>query len=70
MTSQGRNGTHQLAYALLDGKMSYPAFVTLDEQFHRVIKSPGYKRSAEMLKELNYVHTNSYKKVNLENYAN
>lgn len=69
-TDQGRNGTHQLAYALLDGRMGFPAFVTLDEQFHRVIKSPGFKQSAELIKELTYVSSNSYKKVNLENYDN
>ena len=67
-TKQGRNGSHQLAYALLDGRMGFPAFVTLDEQFHRIILSPGFKQTNELMRELNYVRSNSYKKVNLENY--
>jgi len=70
LTSQGRNGTHQLAYALLDGRMGYPAFVTLDEQFHRIVKSPGFKKPKELIRELKYVHTESYKKVNLTDFGN
>ncbi len=68
--NQGRNGTHQLAYALLDGRMGFPAFVTLDEQFNRIILSPGYKQPAELMKELKYVSSNSYKKVDLDQYDN
>ena len=41
----GRRGVHQLAYALLDGRLGYPAFVTLDESFARIMISPGYKKA-------------------------
>ena len=68
-TPQGRNGTHQLAHALLDGRMSFPAFVTLDEQFNRIMTSPGYKQVPQLMKELNYASTNSYKKMNLDAYS-
>jgi len=66
--NQGRNGTHQLAFALLDGKMGYPAFVSLDEQFHRIMVSPGYKQPTQMMRELGYVKTKSYEKMNMDDY--
>ncbi|HPG05407.1 MAG: DUF255 domain-containing protein [Saprospiraceae bacterium] len=57
----GRNGIHQLAYALLDGKMSYPSYVTLDESFARILISPGYKQVDGLMKELVYANEEKYK---------
>ena len=65
-TPQGRNGTHQLAFALLDGKMGYPAFVMLDETFNRIMLSPGYKKPEQLMTELSYSSTNAYKEVNFD----
>ena len=39
----GRNGTHELAVMLLQGKMSYPTFVFLDEQLNILSPLPGFK---------------------------
>lgn len=39
----GRNGTHELAVELLQGKMSYPTFVFLDERFNMLSPLPGYQ---------------------------
>ena len=38
----GRRGIHTLAYSLLEGKMSYPSFVTLNENFDRIAVGPGF----------------------------
>ncbi len=39
----GRNGTHELAVELLQGKLSYPTFVFLDERFNLLSPLPGYQ---------------------------
>ena len=65
---QGRRGSHQLAYALLDGRMGYPAFVMLDENFHRIVLAPGYKRADELMVQLKYSSTEAYKKINYQEF--
>lgn len=57
----GRRGVHELAYALLDGKMSYPSFVYLDEVRQRISISPGYKDAAGMQVELRYIGADHFK---------
>lgn len=39
----GRKGTHQLAYALLNGKMSYPSYVIMNEQNKIIQVVSGYQ---------------------------
>lgn len=38
----GRKGTHELAVRLLNGKLSYPTFVFLDERFNILSPVPGF----------------------------
>ncbi len=57
----GRRGVHELAYSLLDGRMSYPSFVYLDEIQNRITISPGYKDGATMLTELSYIGDDHFK---------
>ena len=38
----GRNGVHELAARLLDGKMGYPAFVVLNKNLARIEIIKGY----------------------------
>lgn len=59
--AQGRRGYHEFAYSLLDGKMSYPAFVYLDEDERRITISPGYKDATMMVKELVFVGEDHFK---------
>ncbi|MDR0712108.1 MAG: DUF255 domain-containing protein [Prevotellaceae bacterium] len=40
--SNGRRSTHTLASSLLNGKLSYPTVVFLDEQFQVLHVQPGY----------------------------
>lgn len=67
-TPGGRNGTHQLAFSLLNGRLGYPAFVTLDENFNRVRLSPGYKKTNQMLQELKFVSSEAYKKEDFDEW--
>jgi thioredoxin-related protein len=72
--SQGRGGYHQLAAALLNGQLSYPNFVFLDEEF-RIIpiyqsstSLPGYKKPEEFYPFLSFVGSDSYQKMNIAEY--
>jgi thioredoxin-related protein len=66
----GRGGVHTLAYALLDGRMGYPAMVYLNEKYERIMISPGYKESPDMLKELRFAAEEQYAKMSWEQYKN
>ena len=65
----GRRGYHQLAYALLDGRMSYPSVVYLDEEMKRITISPGYKTADQIMKELTYVGGEHYKTTSFKDYS-
>jgi len=66
---QGRRGSHQLAYALLDGRMSYPSFVLLDEKFQRIMLAPGYKTPEKLMPQLQYTSTEAYKTQNFDKFS-
>lgn len=56
----GRRGSHELAYSLLDGRMSYPSIVYLDEHEDRITISPGFKPAAKFINELTFVEGKHY----------
>jgi len=66
----GRGGVHSLAYALLDGKMGYPSMVYLNEKYERIMISPGYKETPDMLKELTFAAEEHYVKTSWEEFRN
>ena len=66
----GRRGSHQLAQALLNGKMGYPSFVILDEEFKRIMISPGFKTPDKLLTELKFAKEEKYKEMSWEQYQN
>jgi len=41
----GRNGYHEFAAALMQGKMSYPTTIFLDEQMNMLSPVPGYQKT-------------------------
>ena len=57
----GRGGTHELAVALLNNRMGYPAFVILDEEAARILISPGFKGPADVMMEMKYANEEIYK---------
>jgi thioredoxin-related protein len=58
---QGRSGYHQLAAALMQGKMSYPTGVFLDENFAILSPVPGYREAPEFHKIASFFGDNHYK---------
>jgi len=67
--NRGRRGYHELAYSLLEGRMSYPSFVFLDENEQRITISPGYKDAKSMLKQLVFVGEEHYKTKNFQEFS-
>ena len=58
--NQGRRGYHELAAALLQGKMSYPTVVFMDKNFNMIQPLPGYRTADEMLPILHFIGTEAY----------
>ncbi len=68
MSDAGKRGVHTLAYSLLEGKMSYPSIVYMDEKMHRILISPGYKDGKDLLKELKFTGEEQYNVMKWEEY--
>ena len=68
IANAGRRGVHELAYSLLDGQMSYPSFVYLDEIKQRISISPGYKDAAMMGIELKFIGEEHFENQTYEEY--
>ena len=66
--ASGRRGVHELAYALLDGRLGYPSYVYLDEEQRRITISPGYKPADSLLKELRWIGENHYQNTPYQEY--
>ncbi len=64
----GRRGVHELAYSLLDGKMSYPSLVFLTEKEERIMVSKGFKAKDDFMKELKYIEEEHFTKTSLSDY--
>ena len=65
----GRRGYHQLAAALLQGQMSYPTVVFLDEGLNMLSPVPGYQKPDSFLKIARYFGENIYKDTSWESYS-
>ncbi|GJM31718.1 MAG: hypothetical protein DHS20C18_07190 [Saprospiraceae bacterium] len=48
----GKRNIHTFAYALLDGRLSYPSYVYLNEDMERIQISKGFKEAAPFMEEL------------------
>ena len=64
----GRRGYHELAVALLNGQLSYPNFVYLDEEQRLITRSPGYKKADALVKELKYIGEDIFKNKSYQDY--
>jgi thioredoxin-related protein len=65
---QGRRGYHELAAALLNGKLSYPSFVLMNEQMQIITPLPGYKSAQDLIPILTFIGEDHYLKQDWENY--
>jgi thioredoxin-related protein len=66
---QGRNGYHQLAAALLQGRLSYPTVVFLDETFQMLSPVPGYQKPDAFMNIARYFGDNIYKDQDWKTYS-
>jgi thioredoxin-related protein len=56
------SGAHDIAIALLQGKMSYPSIVYLDEKFNMIQPLPGYMDAAAFHPIIAFIGQDFYKK--------
>ena len=64
----GRNGYHELAAALLQGKLSYPTSIFLDEDLNLLTPLPGYYPPEKLEPILNYIGNDIYKTTSYQDY--
>ena len=64
----GQN-SHDLAVSLLNGQMSFPTTVYLDEKLNVLSPVPGYLTAPEFLKLLNFYGQNKHKKQSFEEFS-
>ena len=60
-SSNSRGKAHLFAHSILDGKLTYPSYVLLDENLTRLMIYNGYKKVDEMLGILLFFGANQYK---------
>ena len=65
----GRKGYHEFAAALLQGKLSFPTVVFLDEEFKMLSPVPGYQKVEPFLEIARYFGENIYKEKDWKAYA-
>ncbi|MFY0626858.1 MAG: DUF255 domain-containing protein [Reichenbachiella sp.] len=64
----GRKGIHELAYSLLNGKMSYPTVVFMDEELRILSPVPGYLEVTVFDQIMRYYGENKYKSTPWKEY--
>jgi thioredoxin-related protein len=58
----------QIASELLQGRMSYPTIVYLDEKFNMIQPIPGYQDAKAFHQVITFLGDNHYKKIDFEKY--
>ena len=66
----GARGYHELAAYLLQGRMSYPSMVFLDEELSLIQAIPGYQDKSTFEMIITYFGNNSHKSVPWNKYMN
>ncbi len=65
----GRRGYHELAAALLQGRLSYPTVVFLDEDLNMLSPVPGYQKVQPFLQIARYFGEDIYKTQDWKTYS-
>jgi thioredoxin-related protein len=60
--------SHELARTLLNGKMSYPSFVFMDEELRVITVVPGYFPPTDFEPVLHFFATNAYRTTSWEDF--
>jgi len=66
--ANGRRGYHEIAHELLQGKMSYPTTVFLDESMNMIQPVAGYLDAETITPILEYLAKNAYKETPWEEW--
>jgi thioredoxin-related protein len=66
---QGRKGYHEFAAALMQGKLSYPTTIFLDEQLNMLTPVPGYQKPGPFLQIAQYFGDDIYKEKDWKTYS-
>lgn len=61
-TGEGRRPPHELAVAMLNGKLSYPSIVFMNKQNQLITAVPGFQKPDQMEPLLIYIHNEMYVK--------
>lgn len=64
----GRNGYNELAAEMLQGKLSYPTIVYMDENFNIIQAIPGFYKPADIEPILKFFGTDAYKNTDWGEY--
>ena len=67
--ASGKRGYHEFAAALLQGKLSYPTVVFLDEELKMLSPVPGYQKVKPFLEIARYFGDNIYKEKDWKTYS-
>lgn len=67
--SSGKSGYHELAAALMNGKVSYPTVVFLDKDIKMLSPVPGYQKVDGFMKIARYFGDNFYKNQDWKTYS-
>jgi thioredoxin-related protein len=67
--AQGNRGYHELAAALLNGKMSYPTVIFMNAKFEMLSPVPGYQEPAGFMQVATYFGDNIYKEKSWQEHA-
>jgi thioredoxin-related protein len=65
---QGKRGYHELAAALLQGQMSYPTVVFMDENNQLLQPIPGYQKPKQFDVILHFFGESAYKEMSWEDF--
>ena len=65
----GKRGYHELAAALLQGRLSYPTVVFMDEQLNMLSPVPGYQKPDPFLNIARYFGDNIYLEKDWKTYS-
>lgn len=65
----GKRGYHELAAALLQGRLSYPTVVFLDEKLNMLSPVPGYQKPKPFLNIAKYFGDDIYKEKDWKTYS-
>lgn len=65
----GRKGYHEFAAALMQGRLSYPTTIFLDEELNMLSPVPGYQKPEPFLNIARYFGDNIYKEKDWNTYA-